>query len=56
MLGTRLFKADGRDVAKINVIGTTAGLIGHNVARSPYRIFELDAEMNVFHALSVNRP
>lgn len=51
VLGTRHFKADGRDVAKVNVIGTRDGPMGHSMQCKPYGIFELDAEMKVFDAL-----
>lgn len=51
VLGARSFKANGQDVAKINVIGTPGGPMGHNVQCHPYGIFELDAEMKVFQGL-----
>jgi len=51
VFGARTFRADGRDVAKVNVLGTPGGPMGHNIVCNPYGVFELDAEMSVFQAL-----
>jgi hypothetical protein len=51
VIGTRTFKANGQDVAKVTVNGSPRGPMGHGVECIPYGIFELDAEMAVFHQL-----
>ncbi|HEY1027639.1 MAG TPA: hypothetical protein VGE28_08415 [Pseudomonas sp.] len=52
VLSARTFKAAGKDVAKVTVVGTKGGPMGNNIQCSPYGIFELDADVSVFHDLA----
>lgn len=51
VLGVRTIRVDGTDLAKINALGPLAAQWDTTLCASPYRVFELDAEMSVFQAL-----
>lgn len=52
VVGAYTFKANGKDVAKVTVLGNQGGPMGNGIECTPYGIFELDAEMAVFRALA----
>lgn len=52
VLGTHTFKAAGKDVGKVTVVGTKGGPMGHSIQCEPYGIFELDAEFSVYRELA----
>lgn len=51
VLGTHIFKANGRDVAMVTVKGNPGGPMGQGVECIPNGIFELDAEMGVYREI-----
>lgn len=52
VLGTHTFSAAGTTVAKVTVLGTPGGPMGQGIQCKPGGVFELDASMEVFSALS----
>ncbi|MBF78487.1 MAG: hypothetical protein CMK86_11385 [Pseudomonadales bacterium] len=52
VLGAHTFKAAGKDVGKVTVVGTKGGPMGHSIQCEPYGIFELDAEFSVYRELA----
>lgn len=52
VLGAYTFKAAGKDVGKVTVVGTKGGPMGHSIQCKPYGIFELDAEFSVYRELA----
>jgi len=55
-INARWFMADGKQVAKVTLIGSKGGPMGYGVQCEPYPIFEVDAEYSVFESLKLNEP
>lgn len=56
VLSARWFVADGKQVAKVTLLGSKDGPLGSGVQCSPYPIFEVDADYSVFESLRLQEP